>query len=580
MDCNIFPSILFQLDFDPGSEDSDSSNDSGQGREEIEEAPSVTRNHLTPSPLHLFAADHALHLPDPTRPPALMQTASESRRTSQASGRCFSSGDPEPNDSGDMLPVSKADLDLPLLSINSVSFEGPARHVTLKETSVQNNNQPREERNAVKVSTEPPTCLSCLGNVPPDGRSQPFLSGRTKEALAPLLQQEDTASISTTVHSAPLTSPADDGQLALVSLPRSKSLNSSFASCLSTGEEDGGRFLRLLSREAALLLLGRENCNISGPLSRLSLAGTNTERQVHPSHLVLAPRAMIWTEKEACRKHVAQIGTSACGATALVNVALALNLEVSLNDVAKAVRTRLRREQSDLPDYLFSRAEAGCTHEDLLQGMRLIGQNRVVGRFFPMYGRQVALHTWLATWITRGCVPVATLNPQRSELRLPSPPQHSSPGCLQQPPLLADAWHHQMIFGVTGREIYLTNPLEVLSEDVLRPQLDSPSELLIRREDIIARFSKSTDLTQLVRPTVPRWRSDRRWHDYNVMGQVANVLREERSKNLSECENVCLTPFVKIPASYRSGITLFCDAMDAELVCLLHAAPEFSPLDG
>ena len=53
------------------------------------------------------------------------------------------------------------------------------------------------------------------------------------------------------------------------------------------------------------------------------------------------------------------------------------------------------------------------------------------------------------------------------------------------------------------------------------------------------------------------------------------MLREERSRNLSECENVCLTPYVRIPASYRSGITLFCEAADSELVALLHAAPDF-----
>jgi hypothetical protein len=305
---------------------------------------------------------------------------------------------------------------------------------------------------------------------------------------------------------------------------------------------------------------------------------------------------MIWTEKEALRKNVAQIGTSACGATALVNVALALNLELNLYDVARAVRTRLRREQADLPDYLHSRAEAGCTHEDILLGMRQAGQGRVVGRFFPLHGRQAApsLHSWLATWISRGCVPVATINPQRSHQQLPlvSSPQHTTTtttatvgGLLQQQSpssslqhQLPDAWHHQMIFGVTGRDIYLTNPLEVVSEDVLRPQLDSPSELLIRREDVIGRFSKSTDLTQLLRPAGTSCRVPaRRWHDYNVLGQVGNVLREERSRNLSECENVCLTAYVRIPASYRSGITLFCEAADTELVSLLNAAPDFPP---
>jgi len=557
--------------------------------EEMPPPAAVLRKHRTPSPhLHLFGAvDHAAHQAESARAAPAAGLLPESRRSSQASSRYYSGGgggetEPASRTADGVLPVSKTDLDLPLVSVNSASLDRGAatRHVTMKETNAQNNNQPHDNGGdklktvATAVTDQPASCLSCHNTVHHmDGRSLSSVN----EKLSPRLSREDEgASFSAAVRSAPLTSPAD-GEMALMSLPRSKSLNSSFASCQIGGEdEESGRFLHLFSRET-LLHLGRENAGLSGPLARLSLSGDKSVFQ--PGNMVLAPRAMIWTEKEAYRKHVAQIGTSACGATALVNAALALNLELSLNDVAKAVKTRLRREQSDLPDYLFSRAEAGCTHDDLLQGMFHIGRNQVVGRFFPMHRRQVALHSWLATWISRGCVPVATLNPQRSELRMPSPPQqHASPSggggqLLPQPPLLADAWHHQMIFGVTGREVYLTNPLEILSEDVLWPQLDSPSELLIRREDVIARFSKSTDLTQLVRSG--RGLVDQRWRDYNVLGQVANVLREERSRNLSECENVCLTPYVRIPASYRSGITLFCDARDAELVSLLTTAPEF-----
>lgn len=32
------------------------------------------------------------------------------------------------------------------------------------------------------------------------------------------------------------------------------------------------------------------------------------------------PRSMVWSEREACERQVTQIGTSACGATAVVNV--------------------------------------------------------------------------------------------------------------------------------------------------------------------------------------------------------------------------------------------------------------------
>ena len=58
--------------------------------------------------------------------------------------------------------------------------------------------------------------------------------------------------------------------------------------------------------------------------------------------------------------------TSSCGAVALVNAVLALDLDVDPQLVADSVHTRLRRPDSSLPDYLLSRAQAGCTHRDLL----------------------------------------------------------------------------------------------------------------------------------------------------------------------------------------------------------------------
>ena len=47
--------------------------------------------------------------------------------------------------------------------------------------------------------------------------------------------------------------------------------------------------------------------------------------------------------------------------------------------------------------------------------------------------RSFQLVRWLAGWLRRGAVPVATLNLQRGV-----PPQQTVP----------DAWHHQMAFGV------------------------------------------------------------------------------------------------------------------------------------
>lgn len=97
-----------------------------------------------------------------------------------------------------------------------------------------------------------------------------------------------------------------------------------------------------------------------------------------------------------------------------------------------------------------------------------------------------------------GAVPIAILNIQKS---------------VVQGATIPDSWHHQMIFGVSHRGIYLTNPLECVSEDALHPQLCSPSELLIRRQDLVSRWSPDTDLFGLTNT------SDIRWKQMNVLGK-------------------------------------------------------------
>ena len=122
-----------------------------------------------------------------------------------------------------------------------------------------------------------------------------------------------------------------------------------------------------------------------------------------------------------------------------------------------------------------------------------------------------------------GAVPIATINLQKSKVR---------PGQT-----IPDSWHHQMVFGVgPGRfgvpRVYLTNPLESVDELSFREQLCSPSELLIRRNDVLQRwkmsneeaasFSTKHDLQMLCE------QPDERWDHLNVLGQVVNVIREEQ----------------------------------------------------
>lgn len=71
----------------------------------------------------------------------------------------------------------------------------------------------------------------------------------------------------------------------------------------------------------------------------------------------------------------------------------------------------------------------------------------MAGRFFHLYPRRkVRLVTWLAHWIRKGAIPVATMN-----MQLAVPDGEEVP----------DAWHHQLIFGVVPNAVFMTNPLDV-----------------------------------------------------------------------------------------------------------------------
>ncbi len=76
--------------------------------------------------------------------------------------------------------------------------------------------------------------------------------------------------------------------------------------------------------------------------------------------------AMLWSIQEAVQRQTLQIGASACGATAVVDVLQALGITVTPETVDHCVRTSLRRNEAPLDDYLLSRSEAGTVVTYLL----------------------------------------------------------------------------------------------------------------------------------------------------------------------------------------------------------------------
>eukprot|EP00698_Gefionella_okellyi_P012065 TRINITY_DN3222_c0_g1_i11.p2 TRINITY_DN3222_c0_g1~~TRINITY_DN3222_c0_g1_i11.p2 ORF type:complete len:287 (+),score=70.18 TRINITY_DN3222_c0_g1_i11:80-940(+) len=245
------------------------------------------------------------------------------------------------------------------------------------------------------------------------------------------------------------------------------------------------------------------------------------------SALVATKMFAVWTLADALMA-ATQLGPSACGATAVYNVLRALKVGIPSSFVMDAVRTRLRDHSAPLAQYLRSRSVAGTTHLDLIQAVQLLTQNSVKARFFPFSDKDAnteaifsnGITNWLYQWLRKGAVPVVTLNPQQVSLE-------------------ADAWHHQMIFGVTDSAVLMTNPLEALDATVFQKMAVSSRVLRIKREDVINRLVD--DVTVLYADDA----DGARWKEMQVAEQVEEMLRNDA------------VLFITIPASYISGVTLF-----------------------
>ncbi|KAG7201920.1 hypothetical protein KM043_004630 [Ampulex compressa] len=320
------------------------------------------------------------------------------------------------------------------------------------------------------------------------------------------------------------------------SVPENSNLNSRKVNLSSTLYHRIMAKKLILSKQAAFNQSG--DSNLENELSNERIDG-----------LLPVEKVMLWSEQEATVKQITQIATSACGATSAINVLLALNIPFSLEVLLKGVGTRLREPGAPLPRYLLSRSMAGSTHKDLARGISLCTNGTVVTKFFAFYPeRNVSLSHWLHYWISKGAVPIATLNLQ-----------HCGEGSD-----IPDAWHHQMIFGVGQSGIYLTNPLECLPEQVVWHLLVSPSILLVRRADVLAHWNSNTDLTPLTL-------MDQKWRKLNVLGQVVNMVREAMSQKQQGNTTSTGTTHIRIPASYQAGITLVMCTDSAAAPELLHA---------
>ena len=188
----------------------------------------------------------------------------------------------------------------------------------------------------------------------------------------------------------------------------------------------------------------------------------------------------------------------------------------------------MRKLKSPLQDYLLSRSDAGATHEDLIKGMEIVTNGKVIGRFFHMFPKAPPnLFEWMSSWMQMGGALVASLNLQR--------------GVASGNPV-PDAWHHQMIYGVIQTGVYTLNPHEFIPFPTLKKQLSSESTIKIQAQDIVKRWEPDCDFSML---------SEERWAEMKVVSIIERLLDSVVANSRHDSH-------VTIPAAYKSGVTVFC----------------------
>ncbi|XP_044735640.1 uncharacterized protein LOC123297888 [Chrysoperla carnea] len=267
---------------------------------------------------------------------------------------------------------------------------------------------------------------------------------------------------------------------------------------------------------------------------------------------------MFWDEKDVQSKQF-NLLHAGCVTNAVLNALLALDKippriipEWANQYLIPNMRYEDPDQDLDLCHFLIAKSTALPSHEDLITGIKQVtGGNSIYTRFFPTWPeRNFSLSHWLKYWLEHNVIPIITINQQ-----------------VLQKDITALEWQHHTIFGVSSTGIYLTDPVQCISEDVLHKKLTSDSILLIKRSDILSRWNKTTDLGALYNI------EDKRWHRVNTLGKLVHLLREVKSSSTVNEKSATNNYHIPIPTSVRAGITLV-SSIDNPACDMIEYCPE------
>lgn len=254
------------------------------------------------------------------------------------------------------------------------------------------------------------------------------------------------------------------------------------------------------------------------------------------------------SENEMKNISMNQIGKSACGPTAIINVLNSLDIKSpSPEKILEIVPARLRNyETNNLLEYLISRILAGTNHNDLINALLKITNNNLTAKFFLInpYENKIKFKNFLYKLFELKCSLIFTEN-----LFL----------------IGNDAWHHQMSYGIKDNLLYLTNPFETVTINQMFNYITNGNFMIIPKEHVFSRKIEEEDLKEL---------DKEKWLNFSVKEQIINMFYKEKLKKNEKNEYFNAFNDLIIPYGGLGGISVFCKNDNKEAIDFLNKFKE------
>ena len=252
---------------------------------------------------------------------------------------------------------------------------------------------------------------------------------------------------------------------------------------------------------------------------------------------------MLKTEFEMKEISISQIGKSACGPTAVLNILSILNYSniPTKEELLNFFPARTRNYKTkNLREYLLSRIRAGTIHSEIIECVEKITNKSIIGKFFVIdqYMQINKFEEFLYECFSKKIAMMFTEN-----LFI----------------LGNDAWHHQSCYGINLDKhlLYLTNPIESVPTYQVLKWISSGQWMIIPKDHLIDKVITEEDLKEF---------STEKWDSFSISRQLYFLLKKNDKKADIFTEGFSRYQDLTIPYGGIGGISMFYEKDNLEAI--------------